>query len=1040
MTFSFQAPIWLWVLLVLPPCVAVGLVYFRTMSLSRRLSAVLLRMVLIGLLVAMLAGVSSIRTSDRVAVVAVVDVSGSVTAFASQPAPLAERVRAYLRSAAGARGREDLLGVVVFDGTTTAIAAPQPGRGKSASPSDDLPTDLLQRTWETVTPEPGATNIAAALRLAGAMLPSDAAGRILLFSDGVQTTGDAAQAAQAIAARVAGGAGQRTPIDVVPARYAAEREVMVTGVDLPSRAAAGAVVEARVSFVATQPVSGTLRLLQGGVEVNISGARGQAGRRITLPAGTSTVLLNVPLDAGRVHRVEAFFEPDAAADGTAIGDTIAANNTAQGVTLTPGTGEILLVRDAADAGAGPSGRVLLQTLIEQGLNVKETAPGGVPTDLVQLQAYDAVILQNASADAIGPLGQAALQRFVTELGGGLVMIGGTNSFGAGTWRSTPIEPILPVKLDLPERLVVPSAAVIIVMDTSGSMGWSVLGSSRTQQEIANEGAALAIRTLHKDDLVGVIEFNSRAAVVVPLQKNTTPEATARAVLSLSPNGGTNLPPAMREALEQLEKVEAKIKHVIVLTDGMSQGKGQLPGLADQYKAAGIALSTIAVGDRADTEMMEQIADRAAGTYYRVTDPNQLPRIFLRAVQVVRQPMIREEPFVPVMGAASPITAGMPAEIPPLKGLVLTQPRPAEENGLPTGVTYSLLSPSGEPVLASWQAGLGQVVAFTSDADNWAEAWLQWPGYRQMWTQLVRSIAKPESSRSGELTLKRDGESLVATLELTDAQGRPKDGVTIPARAFAPDGTRTELKLTQIGPGVYEGRTPAPAPGNYLVTASPREGGVALPPIVGASVVPLGDEFRVLRSDDALLARIAAVSGGRVLELTEPEKANLYDRRGVQPVEARLPLWPVLIFWALAAFVLDVATRRVAWDRLISRKFGATLLRDVAAATQDRSRQAAERTAALRQAEERSAKVAAEAPAATLGSADAQRVIEEARARRVAERKAAARETQTQAKAPTAAQPVPPAQPGPAQEVKGDEAQPGETAFQAAKRRARERLE
>lgn len=1073
MNFAFLNPTWLWLTLILVPCVLIALLFFRSMSPARRFSAILLRVGLIALLASMLAGISNIRTSNRAAVVAVIDVSGSVRAFATDPKPALDRVREYLRSAAGARSREDLLGIVVFDGTTTAIAAPQPGTGKPASSSTpstqplDQPTDLVDRTWETTPPNPEATDIAAAIRLAAAMIPPDASGRLLLFSDGNQTNADAL----AVARSVTGATTRPLPIDVVPIRYNVQREIIVESLDAPARAAAGSIVELRVNIRSTTQATGTLRLLINNEEVptagvsatSPSGTRAPLGQRITLNPGLNTVVLAAPLDMGRVHRLEALFEPDAPdAPAAAPTDTIALNNRAQAFTITPGTGDILIVDGTNDTAAA----LLHATLKQQGLSVDVVTPEGFPQDLLKLQAYDAVILQNAQADAIGPQRLESLQRYVTDFGGGLIMIGGPDSFGAGAWRSTPIEPILPVKLDLPEQMIVPPAAVVIVMDTSGSMGWSVMGSARTQQEVANEGAALAVRTLFKDDLIGVIEFNSSARTVVPLSKNADPEATARSILALSPGGGTNLPPALDQAFDQLRDARAQVKHVIVLSDGMSQRKEALPALARSMKAADITLTTIAVGDRADTEMLERIADIGGGAYYRVTDPNTLPRVFLRAIKVVRQPMIREEPFTPVLQTTgSPSTLGLPSNIPPLNGLVLTQPRPPIENNLPTGVAYPMLTPTGEPVLAIWQAGLGQVAAFTSDAHKWAEPWRAWPGYTQFWTQLTRSVARPDVSRSGELALRREGDAVVATLELADTEGKPRDGVLAAGFAYAPDGQRAPITMSQVGPGLYEGRFIPPSSGNFVVTISPQDKDQRLPPIVGGLVVPSGPEYRALSSDETVLAQIARVTNGRVLDLTTPEAANLYSRAGQKPTQARLPLWPVLILWAVGVLIADIATRRIAWDRLVSRKFGASLLREAAAVTSDRSQQAAKTIGSLRQRELTPANPSDKA----LGEADAQRVIDEARARRRAERQARqqaastsqaeatpqgfvapvmgnARQSNTNNATPTTNSSNPPAQTTPKPDTK-PAATPkapsapieGESPLQAAKRKARERL-
>lgn len=150
-----------------------------------------------------------------------------------------------------------------------------------------------------------------------------------------------------------------------------------------------------------------------------------------------------------------------------------------------------------------------------------------------------------------------------------------------------LEPILPVRLDLPEQLVVPEAAIVFVLDNSGSMAGSVLGSARSQQQIANQAAALAIRSLDERDLIGVISFNSNARLVLPLAKNERPEHAASAVESIS-SGGTNLEPALQLAFEQLKDVEAKLRHVIVLSDGRSRNEELLPDLAGEMFEEGSA--------------------------------------------------------------------------------------------------------------------------------------------------------------------------------------------------------------------------------------------------------------------------------------------------------------------------------------------------------------------------------------------------------------------------------------------------------------------
>ncbi|MCW5764386.1 MAG: VWA domain-containing protein [Phycisphaeraceae bacterium] len=966
MSIRFEQPEFLWITALTIPMAVAGLAWFGAMAGVRRWSAVMVRTLLLATLSAMLAGVSTVRTTDRLAVVAVVDVSGSVRSYVpaapdaqGRSVGVLERVRAFLAGATDRRGPEDLVGMVVFDGQALAVAPCSTG-------------PVTERVIDVSLAE--GTDIESALRLAQGMFPADAARRLLLISDGNQTAGDALRAATA-----AIGGGPPVPIDSVALSYRVDGEVVVESVDAPARAAAGATITARVVVSSAAPTSGTLRLLNEGQEADINGSAPGAGLRVTLPAGRSVLLLDVPLGPGRVHRLEAVYEPD---PGDAGADRIAANNRATAFTLTPGAGSVLLVDGVGRGASDGPGAVLAGTLRSEGIELEVVSPESAPADLLRMQAFDLVILQNVAAEAMPAGVNDMLVRYVTELGGGLVMVGGPESFGPGGWKGTELEAILPVRLDLPERLVMPAAAVLFIIDKSGSMNRAVLGGSRSQQDIANAGAALAIRTLDKNDLVGVIAFDSTFDVVSPLARLDDPQAVAQRVLGIDASGGTNLPPALEEAHRQMRGAEAQIKHVIVLSDGESRGRNRLVDMTASMATDGIKVSTIAVGDSADTEVMAAMAKAGRGEFYRVTDPNILPRVFLKAVRVVRQPMIREEPFTPLLQPGALLAAGLDqSTMPPLRGLVLTQPKAGRDRAESASVTYELLTPGGEPVLAHWQAGLGQVAAFTSDAHRWAEPWLAWPGYRRMWTQIARSIGRNATGRAADLTSEIRGDRLALRMEATTEQGRPMDLLDVPGAVYAPDGRRMEVRLTQTGPGVYEGDVAATVSGAYVVTLAPRTtgpGARSLPPVVGGVVRAQGAEFRSMRSDDALLARLSSLTGGRSLSLDDPAGAArlLFDRSGTVPKEARSPLWPLLLPWAMVLLLLDVATRRLAWDRLVSRQFGRSIRQQAEDALRDRSDQAARTLGSLRTAETDAAQ-----PASALTEADARALAEEARRRR-----------------------------------------------------------
>lgn len=226
MGLRFESPLWLLAVLAALPLAWIGLRWFAAMSRVRRWSAVVARTLLTLLLAALLAGAAGTRPADRLAVVFVVDVSGSVRRYADAAGgpPLVERVRSAIDRLAAGRGPDDLLGVVVFDGSAAAVALP-------------TRADVTGRSLDVRLRE--GTDIASALRFAASLIPPDAAGRLVLVSDGVETSGSALAAAQELAARYASARGGRgsLPVDAVPVEYEVRGEVVVEHVDAPPAAA-----------------------------------------------------------------------------------------------------------------------------------------------------------------------------------------------------------------------------------------------------------------------------------------------------------------------------------------------------------------------------------------------------------------------------------------------------------------------------------------------------------------------------------------------------------------------------------------------------------------------------------------------------------------------------------------------------------------------------------------------------------------------------------------------------------------------------------
>jgi uncharacterized membrane protein len=1084
MSLLFEQPVWLWLAVLALPTLVVGWWGFRAMSGVRRWASIVIRCGLLAIIIAIIAGLSIRKTTNIVAVVAVIDVSGSARSQFVPPAlagedeqsiaqaaalegdALTRYVRRYLSLAMPKLGEEDLFGLVLFDGSAAVVATP------SRSRSWERPLDIRLRE---------GTNIAEALRLARGIMPPDAAGRIVLLSDGNQTAGDALAASREISRPLSQGDGgsesavRTLPVMVVPFRFRLDNEVVVESVDAPPAAAAQSTINVRVVLAATQPSTGNLTLLRENVAIDLNGAQTGTARRIALQPGRNVQVLEVPLPAGRVHRFRAVYEPDvvevgtnaagAAAGATRLaGDTNVQNNEGEGFTITPGRGRVLLVDGLAAMGRASS--PLAGTLRSAGVDVSVENPAGLDTNPLALEAFDLLILENVPSDMVSVQQQQELILAVRDMGLGLVLVGGPESFGAGGWRGSPLAAVMPVELELPDTLVAPQTATVLVLDNSGSMNMFVLGSTKSQMQIATDAAAMAVRTMDRSDLVSVIAFNSNAEVSLPLSRVGDAKAAVDAINAISGGGGTNMAAGLEDAIEQLRGVETKVKHVIVLSDGKSQRSDELPGLTDRLKAMGAKVSTIAVGNDADINLLARLSERSGGAHYYVSNPRQLPRIFLKAVRVLRAPLIREQPFTPtLLGSGSAFVAGLSQPLPQLGGIALTRRR-AEET-----ISVSMLSDKGEPVLAGWNVGLGQVVAFTSDAGTWASQWLAWPGYQRMWTQIVRSASRPpvESGVLASATLR--GDELVVRATAADKSGTPLTGLSMPATIYSPSGRAIEVNLQPVGVGEYQAVLRAEETGSYVGVVRPRfaegaiEGsaeGVAtgaatasatgsaqprrLPAAVVGAAVPRGSEFRALASNDRLLEQIAAATGGRVLDPAAPQLAEFFSREGLTPAEAISPLTKQLLPWAIVLLLLDIASRRVAWDRWVSKRMGAgsLLATERAAATQERLATAAagagmgELRRASASVEQRVESVQRSASGLVLSDTDARSLAEAARDKRRATRLAQAAASVPAGPSPKPAagnEPGTPGAPAPSAAGEGRAEQGEPSSLLAAKQRA-----
>lgn len=718
-----------------------------------------------------------------------------------------------------------------------------------------------------------ASDLSSALTLASALLPEDAQGRIVVLSDGA--TEDVRAAAQQLAARGVTVDFQSFSGDALP-------DAQISQLNVPSRVYQGQSFTVTVQVTANHDTAGTLVLYQNRTPVS--------SREVTLRRGDNTFTFrDTAADTGVVT-----YEARLISEG----DSCAQNDSMGGYVYVQGAPKLLLVE-----GRQGEGSEMAAMLSAAAMQYETVLPAQLPYDAEQLRQYDGVVLVNVDYDAADEEQWAALDSAVRVLGRGLTVIGGDSSYALGGYRGSRLEDMLPVTIDVRNKLDLPSLALMLVIDKSGSMSDGMFGTTRL--ELAKEAAMRAAEVLTPNDQVGVIAFDDAAKWVVNLQKAEDVEAIQNQIGTIRPGGGTAFFTALYEATYALMNAQAQQKHIIFLTDGEAGDTGYLQ-LCDIMQQNDITLTTVAVGSGADQATLRTLAQQGGGRAYAANEFDNLPKIFTKETYLVSGSYVQNRTFTPVITEQSALTdfEGFPQ----LSGYLA-----ATEKSL---ATVSLMSDREDPILAWWQYGAGRVVAFMADSRGaWTSEFLQWDQAAAFYGGMA-AFTLPGEEREGQLTTERQGDAL--RIVYTAPEGA-QTGLSTSVTALLPDGTQTQLALQESAPGVYEGEIAAAQLGAYALRVEQRDASGELQRVMeGGAVNGYSGEYDLRNQNaESTLPYLSALTGGR--EITDSAEM-LKSTHAV--VRARRDLTQPLL-WALMVLLLcDIALRRLSWDVALERYLNA----------------------------------------------------------------------------------------------------------------------
>lgn len=696
--------------------------------------------------------------------------------------------------------------------------------------------------------------------------------RLFLFTDGWETQGDVERLLP-----TAGAAGLKI-YPMVPAERQAVQNVAVTKLLAPTQGKSGEMLNLKVVLdnQNDHAIEGKLVLKRNGQVLKTD--------LVKVPPGSQSFTYQTVPDQSALSVFQASFSAKKGDDDRFPGD-----NQALAWVSVRVKSKILLIN-----GQGGAGRHLEEILKRQGFDLTIRSADNAPPP----NGFKVIIFNNAEREKF-PAGYfAAVERQVAE-GAGFVMLGADNSFAPTSYRQTAIEKVLPVEPKEPPKREEKNRAVVLVIDKSGSM--------RDDNRIvyAKEAAKAVARQLKDIDLLGVVGFDDSPFVVVYLETM----ARLRSVVDnhidrLKPGGQTYFLPALKEAKQQLERVNASRKHIILLSDGVTRGsQGELVDLVGMMKTdSKITVSAVAISGEADVRIMKRLAQYGGGLFHHVIDPSTLPQIVLEQLQdKSKEDAQNDGPLMPVAERNSNVLAGIGNRaFPALLGYMETEVKKGAQLDL-----FIAKPERRAPLLASWRYGRGKAIALTTDLEGrWSRNWIPWGGLQGFWAKIFDWLIPIEENLvpAHEARVSLSAARAVLDISIFDDSGANSQ------YRYAISGKNEKFtgNLVKLVPGHFQANLPITVPGDYRIDLTEDRGGRLIPfPPVGYSF-PYAPKNELPRPDynTQLLTRLAQTTGGEI----NPKSLDKLTNKRVS--KSQKPLRQGLIALAFGLFLLEVGLRKL----------------------------------------------------------------------------------------------------------------------------------
>ncbi len=831
----------LWLLLAVPVFFVLGLWMGEDLRWWRKVGIQLLRAGVVAALTIAYTQPVRVSTTDAPAVVMLADLSDSMSADAR------EKMEQTIRELWKARG-EATTYLVGFGLEPELLAGP--GHRRISLPEDR---------------RADGTDIAAALRFAYGLFPPLHDRRVVILSDGEETRGDLlAESGQALDFEI--------QISAVPLVPAAASDVRVEQLTVPASLRSGedATVELLLYSSARKRVR--VALMRDGQRVE--------SRPVVLAPGPNRLEFETELEGEGWHTlsVRVF----------AGSDRYPQNNRAAGRTWVFGKPRVLLVQQQERE--NPLRRLLAGREIE----LVVATPESIPTRLADLARLELVVLDDLKLSGLPADGVSRLRAYVEEFGGGLLVTVGQDASDLADPEDEPIEALLPVEFKQVKKKEEIPAALVFVSDRSSSM------ARGSKFPILLRAVADTLDRLKDTAQVAVVMFDDFPEVVVPLTEASNREKIRKLLMAQRVGGGTSMYPALEAAHKQLTKSAAKLKHVILLSDGQSISLyGHYGYIVEKMAKDEITITTVALGEDADQEELKRVASRSGGRFYFTTSMDNVPKIFTAETENITETNVIEQTVRAVPAKLVQALAEIDfTSAPPIKGYVASEARPTSE-------VLLVSSDRAEPLLARWRFGLGRVMVMTTDAQgSWSGAWTGWEGFAELWSRLVEDTIRRSPPGDIRMAGRVAGDTGVVTVRVPAE--KPSDQPDPPRLSvLTPGGSEHRLQLVRRGLGLYRARLKLHGLGPYALHAERRGKRGAKEAAYASLSRSYTDEYLSAGGGTRLLSQVASRTGGTI----DPDPGELFAP-GRQERERTEAQWPPFVLLAMGLFLAEVLIRRL----------------------------------------------------------------------------------------------------------------------------------